>query len=267
MLKRISEDAVARGLVGAVALALAGVAAAAQDSADPAAGLEAVRTGTGGAKNLTLLGIPSATVAPSGLAFAALAGTTRRSASSDDIDGSAAFGFGLGDANDGVGFQFTTQVISLTDDLGDSGYFTLKAARRVGAGAAPIYAGFTVDRIGTWGDADGRDPRAALALTRFFEIDRGGDRYPVMMTLGAGTDIRDDGTEPGLFAGAGIGLTESIGSSLAWDGREVDLGASFRSPSLANLGLTMTVEDLFDRRDSQRLTLSLTFILPSAFGG
>jgi len=49
-------------------------------------------------KNVTLLGIPSATVAPNGTLFGSLAGSTKRDGIYDEVDGSAELGLGFGSA-------------------------------------------------------------------------------------------------------------------------------------------------------------------------
>ncbi|SDI39504.1 hypothetical protein [Aliiruegeria lutimaris] len=66
-----------------------------------------------------------------------------------------------------------------------------------------------------------------------------GDVYPLMLTLGAGNRVREFGTESGVFAGAGIGLTEHFGTSVAYNGGNVDVGASFRLPGLESVGFNV----------------------------
>lgn len=82
-------------------------------------------------KHLTLLGIPSATVAPPNLAFASIAASTDRVGDGDGADGSLAFGIGLGNAEDAIGVQLTSYITSLSDDFADSGYFEIKGSRRI----------------------------------------------------------------------------------------------------------------------------------------
>jgi hypothetical protein len=219
-------------------------------------------------KNLTLLGIPSATAAPHGLFFASLSGSTRRAGSSSgSVDGSLALGFGLGSAEDGIGFQFTVQTTSLTNDFGDSGYLGVKAVRRIASGRVPTYVGLSVDQIGNWGDASGVDTRASVMLTSFSQLAMAGDVYPVMFTIGAGSHVRNNDTDPGLFAGVGIGLTKNVGASLAWNGENFDLGASFKIDGLDNFGFTATANDVFNDDASRRVTFTVNWFLRDAFGG
>ena len=243
-----------RGWAAALAMAIAGAAQADEIVAVPLA-----------QKNVTLLGIQSGTVAPGGLAFVALSGATERAGTGSGNDGSLALGFGLGDANKGVGLQFTGYVTSLTDDFADSGYLAVKAGTRLGD--QPLYFAVSVDHLAGWGDSSGLDPSFSAALTAFPQVDLGGADFPLMLTLGAGSDIRNNRTDPGVFLGAGIGLTESLGASLAWTGEEMDLGISLRPPENQSLSLTATVGDLFDQEDNRRVTVSVTWVLPRAFGG
>ena len=220
-------------------------------------------------KNVTLLGIPSATVAPTGLAFAALTGTTKRDGVVDEVDGSLALGFGLGSAEDGVGVQVALFNTSLTDNFGDSGYLQVKFSRRIAAGTMPTYVGVSLGQLANWGDASGRDVTAALAVTSFAQVHfkPGGEAYPVMMTAGIANNVRNNDRDPGVFLGAGIGLTESFGVSAAWSGEDVDIGGSLRIKGLKNVGLTATLNDAFDQNDSRRMTFSVFLAVPNAFGG
>jgi len=248
----VSPTRIGLGLVAVLACA---TAASAQDGAP---------------KHLTLLGIPSATVAPNGLAFASLSGTTRRAGSTDgELDGSLALGFGLGSAEDGIGLQFTVQTTSLTNSFGDSGYLSFKASRRIAGVTMPTYLGLSVDQIGNWGDASDVDIRGSLMVTSFTKLQFGatGDSFPVIMTLGVGSDLRDNASKTAVFGGVGIGLTESIGASLAWNGENVDFGTSFRVKGLSNFGVTAVVNDAFDQDDSRRVTFTVNWFLRDAFGG
>ena len=191
----------------------------------------------GPAKNLTLLGIPSATVAPNGTAFLSLSGTNRRSSTARDEDGSIAFGAGFGNAEQGIGFQLTGHVTSLTSSFGDSGYFAVKAAKRVSQGATPIYVGVSVENLLKWGDVKSVDERGDVIVSVFPQLTLGnGKTYPVMLSFGVGSDRRG-GTDVGVFAGAGIGLSETVGVSAAWTGEDVSFGVSLRPRTMNNLNL------------------------------
>ena len=213
-------------------------------------------------KHMILAGISSATVAPGGLAFASLSGTNN--AANDKTDGSLALGFGVGSAEDGVGLQFTAQITSLTDSFGDSGFIAVKASRRIG-GDIPLYVGLQVDHLLNWGDADDVDVSGKLSLTYFTAFTAGGQSFPLMLTVGGGNKISDLGQEPGFYAGIGVGLTEHIGTSLAYSGDYFELGLGVKASD--NLLLTATLEDVFDQEDEQRVNFSVTYTWRNMFGG
>jgi hypothetical protein len=216
----------------------------------------------------TLIGVPLATGAPAGMGFVSLSGTTRRNPGSTGADGSAAFGLGFGNADDGVGVQVSAHITSLTDNFGDSGYLALKLSRRIEGAGPPTYIGLTVDHLVPWGDATVRDPGAAIAVTSFSRLQgANGTAYPVILSLGAGTNLTRNQTEPGIFAGLGVGLTPNIGASLALNGDSVELGAAWRPPGVRNMAVVVALSDALDQNNHRRVTLSVSYGLPGLFGG
>jgi len=222
-------------------------------------------------KSVTLQGIQSATVAPSGLAFASVAGTTFNTQVQrieDNADLSGVFGFGTGNAEESVGFQFSANITSLFENFGNSGYISFKASHRIADFQTPTYFGISLDHLGQWGDnAEDYEPTVAFAVTSFPDVTLGGEMFPLMLTAGAGTHIRTNGTEPGIFFGAGIGLTQNLGASMAWTGETVTLGSAFKFDGLESISFSANVDDLFNQQDSRRVTLSATWIIQDLFGG
>lgn len=217
-----------------------------------------------GARHLTLLGIPSATAAPGGSAFASLAWASEREGSGDGADGSLALGFGVGDANEELGLQVTAQITSLTDSFADSGYFGIKASRRIASGQTPLYLAFSVDRLAPWGDSEDNDVSADMMVTGFRAFPSG---MPIMFTLGAGTHVRDERTEPGAYAGMGFGLSESFAASAAYYGDHATVGMSWAPRGNRNLSVTASLVDAFDQQDDKRAVISINYLLQNAFGG
>jgi hypothetical protein len=224
-----------------------------------------------GTKFLTLQNVSSATVAPHGTVFGSLTGTTRRRGigQGDDVDGSIELGFGLGSAEEAVGLQFSSTITSLTNDFGDSGYLNLKLSRRILSGAHPTYIGLEASHFGNWGDARRNKLRGKITVTTFGRtpVSAAGDSYPYMLSLGIGNDLRNNATDPGVFFGAGIGVTESLGLSAAWTGETFDIGASLRSASLKNVSFNASVNDVFDMEKDRRLTVSVSWYTTGVFGG
>ena len=227
---------------------------------------------------LTLLGVRNATVAPDGVGFISGAWSSRRdigdgfTTGDDDFikdsDGSIVLGYGFGNADGGVGVQLGAHVTSLTDDFGDSGYLSVRASTRVlRYGGTPAFLGLGVDRIAPWGDAEPLDPSYTLALTGFPVASIGGREVPMMVTVGIGSHVADDDSEPGGYFGAGFGLSRNLAVSAAWTGEDVTAGAAFRLDALPDVTFTAAVDDLFDQTDSQRITLSATWTFDSLFGG
>lgn len=216
-------------------------------------------------KNLTLLGIPSATVAPAGVGYIALSGTDDNPVN-QNIDGSLEFGMGFGSAEESVGVQAKLVVTSLTDSLGDSGYLGFKLSRRIAAGDMPLYLGLEGDALGGWGEADGNKPTVSVMLTGFMLAGRGENPMPVMYTIGAGNRVRDDNTSSGVFAGVGAGFNPYLGGSVAWTGDTLDLGLSVRPSLKAPFVVNFTLNDATDVEDERKLSLSAAWIFKTGFG-
>lgn len=222
-----------------------------------------------GRVHLRLLGIQSATVAPHGVGFAALSLTNKRAPGDNSNDGSAVLGFGLGDAENSVGVQLNAHITSLTDDFGDSGYLSIKASRRLSAGQSPVYGSLIFGQLANWGDANPRDANFSAAITRFTWVNNEGSgrAYPLMMTLGAGTDLRNNDTDPGVFAGIGVGLSENMSASLAWTGESVTVGTGFKIRGLDDIGFGLAIDDALNQVDNRRLILSIGYRFNNLFGG
>lgn len=240
--------------------------------------LTALLAGPGAAEGsniyLTLTGIKSATVAPGGLVFVSGAWSSDRvnaaggSGLIDRTDGSMSFGAGLGSAETGIGLQFTANITSLSDEFADSGYLSLKASRRVTPeGQVPVYLGVSADNLAGWGDSSDNEESVDLIVSAFPVVTLGGAPKPLMVTFGAGTHVRNYGTDPGAYFGLGLGLTEHFAVSAAWTGDEVALGTGFRFDALPNMHFTASIDDAFDQNDARRLTLQATWTTDKLFGG
>lgn len=241
--------------------------------------LAAALAGPAGAEDadyVTIAGIRAGTVAPGGLAFAAVSWSSRRDLGTgyatgggfwDKTDGSIALGMGFGNAEQGLGFQVTANITSLKDDFGDAGYLTLKAATRLQGGGTPMYLGVTADHLAGWGVADAPDESLDLTLTAFPRANIGGVDRRLMLTLGAGTNIRNNDSDPGVYFGAGMAMNDNWALSAAWTGEDVTLGTGFRLAALPDMQFTASVEDAFDQNDARRFTLQVTLTTDRLFGG
>lgn len=229
------------------------------------------------ANYVTMSGIQSGTVAPGGLGFVSLNWSSRRDngtsfASSGGFwtrtDGSLALGFGLGDAETGVGLQVTANITSLTDDFGDAGHWTLKAGTRLDRGGkVPLYLAVTADHLVGWGVSKRADESLDVTLTAFPKAQIGGVDRRLMLTIGAGSHVRNNGQDPGLYAGVGMAVTDNWAVSAAWTGEDVTLATGFRLAAVPNMQFTVGVDDAFDQNDARRVSLELTWTTDKLFGG
>ena len=243
------------GLAGA-ALALSGLAVLAAEDDTP--------------RLLTVLGIRSATVAPNHAAFAALAYSNRRNLSGTYVnspDSSAGIGGVMGDAGTGIGLQFGASFTGLNSGFGNSGHLSLQAGHLLQGSGVPTFVGLSVDRLAGWGAASAIAPAVSAMVTWFPTTRIGATRYPLMLTLGLGDHIRNDGQDPGGFAGIGIGLDPNFGISAAWTGDSVTIGGSYKADALKNWSFSAELDDAFNQNASRRVTISATILLENAFGG
>ena len=236
-----------------VTFLVAGVAAA------PAVAQGAESSASPDNRFVTMLGIHSATVAPRGVVFGGASRSFNLDGEDAEEDTAAILGFGLGDANNGLGLQFTVTANSETDTFDGFGYFGVKAATKLQSANAPTYLGLAIDRIGGWGEAEDVEAAASIMVTRFSSIQAGGDKFPVIMTLGAGSHVSDLTTEPGIFLGAGVGLSRNLGVSAAWNGEWVELGTGFRVDAIENLTVTFAVADALNEVERQQFSLGLSW--------
>ncbi|MDF1718398.1 MAG: hypothetical protein P1U75_17260 [Antarcticimicrobium sp.] len=248
-----------------IALALAGGLAAPAARAQEAVGIGSLPPAPQAVKNLTLLSIPSATVAPRGLGFGSLGLTSKRGGTGNDWDGSMALGVGLGNAAEGLGLQITANITSLSNNFGDSGYFEAKIARLIAPGDSPLYIAAQVEGLARWGQASTVPERGRIMGTWFTDLSAGGDVFPLMVTLGYGTHLRNGRTDPGIFAGAGIGLTRNLGVSAAWTGETLDVGAAWRFEGAPGMTVSAEINDVTDRLGSRRFSITFSFLRPNLY--
>lgn len=258
------KSARATVLAGAAVLA---APATAQESPltaeDLVATLDALSAAVTPQRNVTMQGVGTGTVAPGGSLFLSASGTTSdiTDGGTDDFDGSLSFGAGFGDVERSFGLQVSADITSVNpSDFADSGFFGLKLGTRVPAVTQPTYVAVSVDGAG-WGDAEENPTRATLAATTYSSL---GD-YPVMYTAGIGSHVRDD-TEVGGFAGIGVGLTEHLGASAAYDGDHFNIGLGAKIPGMTGATLSLTADDVFNENDARGVTASLSILATDVFG-
>lgn len=134
--------------------------------------------------------------------------------SDEDVDGSAAIVFGLGDANKYVGLETAIVTTSLTgsgdgannadgDEFGESGGVSLKLHTNVPGGAA-----LAIGVIGTgrWGEAeDANESSVYAAATKVFSVDTGTRKHALVANIGVG-----DGAFTSSFTDDGVNAFGSL---------------------------------------------------------
>lgn len=218
--------------------------------------LEAQRRGV--PRPVSLFGIPSGFGAPRGLGFAALSATNRRDRGRAGAwDASLAFGIGFGDADRGIGITPVIDITSVTPyHFGSSGKIGVKLSRNIDFGGGWRGAvGLDLHNLVTWGDSRVLDPGWSLAVSAIRTTASG---MPVLLSAGYGSEVSDRGTEPGGFAGIGLGLGPRSGVSLGWYGDEAIAGVNFWPQSKRNLQISAGIGDITDRVSGRRLLLTVS---------
>lgn len=223
---------------------------------------EAARRGL--PQRVGVFGIPSGFGAPRGLGFVSGAVTNRRDrAQIGDWDASVVLGIGLGDARRGVAVTPVLDLTSVTPHhFGESGKLSLQFSRalRLGAGWQGAVA-LEVQNLATWGDSRVLDRNWSVALSGIRPAD-GLFGRPVMLSAGWGSGVSDRSTAPGVFAGAGIGLSHRVGLSLGWYGDEAIAGAMIWPDPDKNLQISVGIGDMTGAVSGRRLLLALTLAKP-----
>ncbi|MEX0340377.1 MAG: hypothetical protein AB3N11_15215 [Arenibacterium sp.] len=211
-----------------------------------------------------IIGIPSGFSVPRGVGFVAGALTNRRDRRfSGDFDGSFAFGYGFGDARRGIAVTPLVDITSVTPSkFGTSGKISVKLARQLALRTNWVGSiGLSLENLITWGDSDVLDPAVSLAYSAVRPAGPGNAR-PIMISLGYGTGISNRGTEPGAFAGLGVGLSEFVGMSVGWYGDEAIAGVNLWPDEAKNMQISLGIGDISNRVDGRRLLLSVSLSRP-----
>ena len=88
---------------------------------------------------------------------------------------------------------------------------------------------------------------------------------PLMISVGGGTHVRSNQTEPGLYAGVGYGFSSSLGASVAYYGDHAIAGVSYAPANLKNVQFSAAVVDVFDQTNDRRAVFAMNLLFPKAF--
>jgi hypothetical protein len=178
----------------------------------------------------------------------------------------AGLSFGFGDATNAIAVEVSANFTSVHAGFLDSGYLEARASRRFSTErvAGSFMVGAT--NLAPWGDASGNSVQYLTAVSAQTQVNPfGTDYFPVMGTLGYGTGVRNAGTSGGVFGGIGVGLTPYVSASAAWSGDEAAVGLGITT-DVEGLSINLTVNDVTDRNDVRRATVSVSYSFSNVFG-
>ncbi|MGQ0622745.1 MAG: hypothetical protein ACT4QA_23050 [Panacagrimonas sp.] len=180
----------------------------------------------------------------------------------DDVDGSAALFFGLGDADKYVGLEVAVVSSSLTgsgdtssspdpDEFGEAGGISLKLHTNLPGGAA---VGFGVTGTGRWGESEDQNTSSVFAnASKVFAIDTGSTKHALVLTVGVGDgmftdDIAEDGIN--VFGSAAFYLTRQYSFIVDHTGRFTNIGVSAAPFNAVPVTVTVGAVNVGERFDS-----------------
>lgn len=224
--------------------------------------LEGLAAAANPVPHTSVLGVGGGSVAPRGMSFVSASGTSSNGTDGGNgsFDGSLAFGVGLGDVS-GVSVAVSASINSVDPaDFGDSGSLALKFGTKLPrTSGSDISLGISVGGLAGWGDSkDGVVKTSVAASSRDVHYFGDGSRLAYAWSAGFG-DKTAAGDTFGAFGGLAVGMTPNFGVSVAYDGRGIDLGASFLVPDMAGLSLSVTFNDVTDTDAASGVTASLAY--------
>jgi hypothetical protein len=192
---------------------------------------------------------PSAYGADWGDGYVGLSGSTVDNA--NDYDGSASFGFGLGDAVNNVGVELGVGIISL-DGFAEDGVVGFKL-HRVFPEANNLGVALGWTNPIKWGAAQQDEDTYYGVVTQQFDLQPNrSNTMPLTVSLGVGTGaFRSTGAiaagdnSPNLFGSVGLRVIPKVSVISSWTGSALGLGFS-TAPFDAPFVVTAGVADLTD---------------------
>lgn len=157
----------------------------------------------------------------------------------DDLDGGAAFGFGLGDPDRFVGLEIGVNIISTVGTFGEDGSMFAKVHRNLGNNNA---VAFGAENFMRWGAAGGGQTSIYAAYSHAF-VTRSDPMNPgvLMVNVGLGnrrfTNLGDE-DDMGGFVSLGYNITRQFSVIADYTGQVTNLGVSwvpFRTSSFSIL--------------------------------
>lgn len=202
-------------------------------------------------------GSPVAFGAAWGDLYAGLGGNTLSSDNpnnDDDLDGSLALGFGLGDANKFIALDTTVGIISLKDGFGDDGNVSMKLHT-----ALPNSSAFAigVENTGRWGNAQQTSSSIYAVYSKLWALNAGNRKMPFSTSLGVGSerfvDPGSDGNTDGVgvFGSVSLQLHRQFSTILDWTGVDLNAGVSVVPFRKIPITVTLGAINLTENNDAE----------------
>lgn len=182
------------------------------------------------------------------------------------MDGTLAFGFGLGDARESVGLQVSYSMTSFGGSRAfGSGNISAKLHTQFGQGWGVAVGGEGIIEVGTEGAVDFQDTYYG-AVTKVLPL-RPNINDPfglAVVTVGAGTgrfrteqQITNDEKTIGVFGSVGVGVLPWLSVITEWTGQDLAMGASIAPFKNIPLTITPAVRDITGAGDGARFVVGV----------
>jgi hypothetical protein len=145
--------------------------------------------------------------------------------------------------------------------LGDAGSLSVSASRLLRAGGqSATFVGFSASNLAPWGTNAGRPAMFSGYVTHLFGVATPAIEIPMLITAGMGTDNTrsSDGSgimSDGMFAGFGMGLTNTLSAGISTTATQQNVGATL---SIPGTGISTTVGILDVTNNTQRRQVSIS---------
>lgn len=180
------------------------------------------------------------------------------------IDGSTAIGAGIGNPTSAVGLEMVLNVISLTDDFGDSGAVALKLHRSIGArGALAIGTENDV----SWGEARRYVRKYAgtrfVSYSQYFQLRRNPvNPGALMATVGVGEGRLGKVHHPDQalpFASIGYAWTRQFSTIVDYSGEATNFALSIVPLRKVPVSAVVGWSDAFERRADSTISFGIGY--------
>lgn len=193
--------------------------------------------------------------------------TNKRSSNNDSWDGSATFGVSFGDIDRVMNVRAAAVITSLTDDFGDSGYLSIRIARRENFYEIPVEAALTFGQLAGWGDAVGGDETLSASLSVAPVLHgRAGRQTPMRFTAGVKSKLNDFFSEPEYFVSTSAVFNDRMSASATLIDGSLNLGATVKFRDVLGPGnnfyVGLTLADALNYDSHRRVILRTGFSFP-----